>query len=854
MSRGHIGDLCREQYTGEAVKTVKSEPDVVERSMELRAHNKPVLDNFKQCKAHHGQEPEDNRSSSAVSTGQSGTSALDQEKSQFDDTSPCSTSQISSAPLCRQFWKAGKYDDGVAPKSNLQNGTNHLHIHPKFLHSNATSHKWAFGAIAELIDNSVDEIQNGATFVIIDKTLNPKNGASALLIQDDGGGMGPEAMRRCLSFGFSNKKSKSAIGQYGNGFKTSSMRLGADVIVFSRHMKNRNMTQSIGLLSYSFLTQMGHDRIVVPMVDYEFNTSTDTMDFLQWQSKENYMHNLSILLEWSPYSTEIELLKQFEDIGYHGTKIIIYNLWFNDEKNVELDFESDMEDIRIDVESNKLKGENEEKGEKGKKRKSETEQHIANRLRFSLRAYLSVLYLRLPGSFCMLLRGQVVEYHNIATDLKYPEFIVYRPHNGRCVEGEVITTIGFLKEAPNVNIYGFNVYYKNRLILPFWRPANFTNNRGRGVVGVLEANFIEPSHNKQDFEKTSIFQKLEVRLKEMTLEYWDHHCGYLGYTVTKKPRALMTSPMTSDSSTQRGAKQPVTLSTNFASAGKALTAAGTNRPPVVASSNELGRIPGHQLCNEVNSQGASLKRRNSECEESEKVKRKAVARDNVVNTRQRLEVEPTTSTSELLEDQEPINIMQENRKLLAQCLENERTEEVLQEKVMTHVSPDLGTQHGSKQPVMLSKNFTSAANALNAAGSCIPPVIASSNQLARTPCQQTFNQINSQGEGLKKRDSDRQRESKKVKRKAVVVANVLDSNPCLEAEPTTDTGKLLEDQRAIMVMQQNRKLHAKCLENERKEAVLNQKVTTLKNELREAQNQYTRLLAESQLLEKLKLH
>lgn len=120
MRRGDIGDLCREQYTGEVVKTVKVEPDVVGRSMEVRAQNKPVLDNFKQFKAHHGQEPEDYRSSSAISTSQSGTSALDQEQSQFDDTSPCLTSPISSAPLCRQFWKAGKYDDGVAPKSNLQ--------------------------------------------------------------------------------------------------------------------------------------------------------------------------------------------------------------------------------------------------------------------------------------------------------------------------------------------------------------------------------------------------------------------------------------------------------------------------------------------------------------------------------------------------------------------------------------------------------------------------------------------------------------------------------------------------------------------------------------------------------------
>ena len=30
---------------------------------------------------------------------------------------------------------------------------------------------------------------------------------------DDGGGMNPEAMRRCMSFGFSDKKYKSAIGQ-----------------------------------------------------------------------------------------------------------------------------------------------------------------------------------------------------------------------------------------------------------------------------------------------------------------------------------------------------------------------------------------------------------------------------------------------------------------------------------------------------------------------------------------------------------------------------------------------------------------------------------------------------------------
>ncbi|MCL7040708.1 hypothetical protein MKW94_024277, partial [Papaver nudicaule] len=118
-------------------------------------------------------------------------------------------------------------------------GKNHLRVHPKFLHSNATSHKWAFGAVAELLDNAVDEIQNGATFVMVDKIQTPHDGNPALLIQDDGGGMDPEAMRRCMSFGFSDKKSNLSIGQYGNGFKTSTMRLGADVIVFSRRYEQR---------------------------------------------------------------------------------------------------------------------------------------------------------------------------------------------------------------------------------------------------------------------------------------------------------------------------------------------------------------------------------------------------------------------------------------------------------------------------------------------------------------------------------------------------------------------------------------------------------------------------------------
>ena len=38
--------------------------------------------------------------------------------------------------------------------------------------------------------------------------------------------------------------------------------------------------------------------------------------------------------------------------------------------------------------------------------------------------------------------------------------------------------------------------------------------------GILEANFIKPTHDKQDFEKSNLYQRLELRLKDMTYEYW----------------------------------------------------------------------------------------------------------------------------------------------------------------------------------------------------------------------------------------------------------------------------------------------------------------------------------------------
>ncbi|OIT07545.1 PREDICTED: protein MICRORCHIDIA 6-like [Nicotiana attenuata] len=678
MNSTNMVGLCSNNLGGVETKAVKLEPGLVESSMPQMEY----------CEA--DPLPYQNTSSScgrqdSATTEQSGTTVLDQDQSPIDDSSLCSTSQICPAPLSRQFWRAGNYDEGLTTKSTLKKGSSFLHIHPKFLHSNATSHKWAFGALAELLDNAVDEIQNGATFVIVDKTLNPRNGSSALLVQDDGGGMDPEAIRRCMSFGFSDKKSTSAIGQYGNGFKTSSMRLGADVIVFSRCTKNRKLTQSIGLLSQTFLSRAGLDRIVVPLIDFEFSSAAGKWNSLH--GEQHFVSNLSLLLRWSPFATEAELLKQFDDIGDHGTKVIVYNLWCNDEGKMELDFDADPEDIRLSGDANEK--------EKSGSRISASDLHLANRLRYSLRAYLSVLYLRIPDNFCILLRGRIVECHNIAKDLKYPEFIMYKPQTVGFKEGSVITTIGFLKEAPVVNVHGFNVYHKNRLILPFWHVVRYSDSRGRGVVGVLEANFIQPTHNKQDFEKTPLFQKLEVRLKEMTWEYWDYHCGLIGYHPKKKPQGPITPQASSESRQQHGTYKPVLLGKNSFSAVGPITpqASSDSRQqhgsykPVFLGKHSSGAVGSNitvrgtvtPVFQNNSRQGASKRKEVDRPIEHESLKRTAgLVVDLSGGGRSQQILTPTSSG---LQDQEAAHFIQENQKLRAQCSDFEKREEELHGKV-----------------------------------------------------------------------------------------------------------------------------------------------------------------------------
>ncbi|MCD7471489.1 hypothetical protein HAX54_011949 [Datura stramonium] len=145
-------------------------------------------------------------------------------------------------------------------------------------------------------------------------------------------------------------------------------------------------------------------------------------------------------------------------------------------------------------------------------------------------SYASILYLRLAPGFRIILRGKDVEHHNLVDDMMLSDEITYRPQ-----------PIGDdTSKDPNniIDIQGFNVYHKNRRNQPFWRVWNAAGSDGRGVIGVLEANFVEPAHDKQGFERTIVLARLEARLLVMQKKYWSENCHLIGYAKRRNARTV----------------------------------------------------------------------------------------------------------------------------------------------------------------------------------------------------------------------------------------------------------------------------------------------------------------------------
>ncbi|XP_030199224.1 MORC family CW-type zinc finger protein 3 isoform X2 [Gadus morhua] len=347
---------------------------------------------------------------------------------------------------------------------------------PKFLHSNSTSHTGPFSAIAELIDNAYDTDVN-AKQIWIDKTQIKD--IECLTFMDNGNGLNYKSMHRMLSFGYSNKKvvnGKDPIGIYGNGFKSGSMHLGQDVIVLS---KSKN-DLCVGMLSQTYLERTGAEEINVPII------SIKKPEAKHFSVMEEHQASLRDILDHSPFNTEEELLTELRAIesscSSTGTRIIIWNLRRTSSGKPAIDFITDRYDIRIpcdDLDSSDPDS------------------------KYSLRINI---------------RGQKVKTQLISKSLAHIAKDFYKPSY---VKKRIPIIFGY--NTKSKEHYGLMMYHKNRLIKAYHRVGcqkDANNNRGIGVIGVIECDFLDPTHNKQDFVYTENFRNTIRNVATKLEEYW----------------------------------------------------------------------------------------------------------------------------------------------------------------------------------------------------------------------------------------------------------------------------------------------------------------------------------------------
>ncbi|XP_072005174.1 ATPase MORC2 [Engystomops pustulosus] len=435
----------------------------------------------------------------------------------------------------------------------------------EYLHTNSTTHEFLFGALAELVDNARD-----ADATRIDIFTVPREelrGGFMLCFLDDGAGMDPSEAASVIQFGRSAKRTPESIqiGQYGNGLKSGSMRIGKDFILFTK----KGETMSCLFMSRTFHEEEGIDEVIVPLPTWNSKTGEALSD-----NMEKFAIETELIYKYSPFRSQKEVMEQFRKItGESGTLVVIFNLKLMDSGEPELDVESDPKDIQM-------------AGTPPEGTKPESR---------SFRAYAAVLYI--DPRMRIFIHGHKVQTKRLSCCLYKPRMYKYtsnrfktraeqevkkaehmakiaeeKAHEAeskaraleirlgddlsrdsraalRQVQNAAITARReadvkrrikeakqrALKEPKELNfIFGVNieqreldgmfVYNCSRLIKMYEKvgPQLDGGMACGGVVGVVDVPYLvlEPTHNKQDFADAKEYRHLLRAMGEHLAQYW----------------------------------------------------------------------------------------------------------------------------------------------------------------------------------------------------------------------------------------------------------------------------------------------------------------------------------------------
>ncbi|XP_033374196.1 ATPase MORC2 isoform X3 [Parus major] len=220
-------------------------------------------------------------------------------------------------------------------------------------------------------------------------------GGFMLCFLDDGTGMDSNEAASVIQFGKSAKRSPEStqIGQYGNGLKSGSMRIGKDFILFTK----KDNTMTCLLLSRTFHEEEGINEVIVPLPTWNTRSCEPVTD-----NMEKFAIETELIYKYSPFKSEREVMDQFNKIrGEKGTLVIIFNLKLMDNGEPELDVTSDPQDIQM----------------------AETPPEGTKPERRSFRAYAAVLYI--DPRMRIFINGHKVQTKRLSCCLYKPRMYKY---------------------------------------------------------------------------------------------------------------------------------------------------------------------------------------------------------------------------------------------------------------------------------------------------------------------------------------------------------------------------------------------------------------------------------------------
>ncbi|XP_051056387.1 ATPase MORC2 [Phodopus roborovskii] len=435
----------------------------------------------------------------------------------------------------------------------------------EYLHTNSTTHEFLFGALAELVDNARDA--DATRIDIYAERREDLRGGFMLCFLDDGAGMDPSDAASVIQFGKSAKRTPEStqIGQYGNGLKSGSMRIGKDFILFTK----KEDTMTCLFLSRTFHEEEGIDEVIVPLPTWNARTREPVTD-----NVEKFAIETELVYKYSPFHTEEQVMAQFMKIpGNSGTLVIIFNLKLMDNGEPELDIISNPKDIQM----------------------AETSPEGTKPERRSFRAYAAVLYIdprmrifihghkvQTKRLSCCLYKPRMYKYTSSRFKTRAEQEVKKAEHVARIAEekareaeskartlevrmgGDLTrdsrvmlrqvqnTAITLrreadvkkrikdakqraLKEPKELNfVFGVNIEHRDldgmfiyncsRLIKMYEKvgPQLEGGMACGGVVGVVDVPYLvlEPTHNKQDFADAKEYRHLLRAMGDHLAQYW----------------------------------------------------------------------------------------------------------------------------------------------------------------------------------------------------------------------------------------------------------------------------------------------------------------------------------------------